>query len=64
MKKEDIVYSLNVEDVQEVARREHDRELSDEELDSVALKLGDYIRWYEAVDMAIAQTLPRQDTPE
>jgi len=63
MKRKDIVYSVNVQDVQDVARREYDRDLSDKQVESVAAKLGDYIDWYEAVDMAIAETVRRGDTP-
>lgn len=57
MEKTDILYSINVEDVQDVAQSEYDRGLDDHELESVAAKLGEYIDWYEAVDTAIAQTI-------
>ena len=63
MGKEKVVYSINEEDVQEVARCEHDRELSDKELQSVEAKLGDYIDWYQAVDMAIAETVRGAHSP-
>jgi len=57
MKGMNIVYSINVQDVQDVAQREFDRELNDKELESVAAKLGEYIDWYEAVNTAVAQTI-------
>lgn len=57
MKRTDILYSINVEDVQDVAQREFDRELDDKEMESVAAKLGEYIDWYEAVNTAVAQTI-------
>ncbi len=57
MKRRNIVYSINVQDVQEVAQREFDRELKDKEMESVAAKLGEYIDWYEAVNTAITQTI-------
>jgi len=57
MKRTDILYSINVQDVQEVTQREYDRELDDGEVKSVAAKLGEYIDWYEAVNTAVAQTI-------
>jgi len=57
MKRTDIIYSINVQDVQEVTQREYDRELDDGEVKSVAAKLGEYIDWYEAVNTAVAQTI-------
>jgi hypothetical protein len=57
MKKTDILYSINVQDVQDVAEREYDRELDDGEVESVAAKLGEYIDWYEAVNTVVAQTI-------
>lgn len=57
MKKTDILYSINVQDVQDVAQREFDRKLNDKEMKSVATKLGEYIDWYEAVNSAVAQTI-------
>jgi hypothetical protein len=57
MKRTDILYSINVQDVQEVTQREYDRELDEGEVKSVAAKLGEYIDWYEAVNTAVAQTI-------
>jgi len=57
-----IVYSINVQDVQDVAQREFDRELNDKEMESVAAKLGEYIDWYEAVNTAVAQTIRKGKT--
>ena len=57
MKGMNIVYSINVQDVQDVAQREFDRELNDKEMESVAAKLGEYIDWYEAVNTAVVQTI-------
>ena len=39
-----IIYSINIEDVQNVAK---------EELEIIEDKLGDYIDWYSAIDIAI-----------
>jgi hypothetical protein len=52
-----ILYSINVHDVQDVAQQDFDRKLNDEQIKSVADKLGAYIDWYEAVNNAIAQTI-------
>ena len=57
MKKNDILYSINVQDVQDVAQREFDRKLNDKEMKSVANRLGECIDWYEAVNAAVAQTI-------
>ncbi len=62
MKRTDILYSINVQDVQEVTQREYDRELDDGEVKSVAAKLGEYIDWYEAVNTAVAQTIRKGKT--
>ncbi len=62
MKRTDILYSINVQDVQDVAQSECDRELNDDEMESVAAKLGEYIDWYEAVNTAIAQTIQKGKT--
>lgn len=64
MKGMNIVYSINVQDVQDVAQREFDRELNDKEMESVAAKLGEYIDWYEAVNTAVAQTIRKGKTSQ
>ncbi len=48
-KRDRIVYSLNVEDLQTVAEQELERELSDEEIKIVENRLGDYIDWYGSI---------------
>jgi len=57
MKKTDILYSINVQDVQDVAQREFDRKLNDKEMESVTAKLGEYVDRYEAVNSAVAETI-------
>lgn len=51
--KERIVYSLNVEDLQHVAHEELGRELTEEEINYVEDKVGEYISWHEAISFAI-----------
>ena len=46
MDREKIIYSINIEDIQNVADQELVRELTENELKIVENKLGDYIDWY------------------
>lgn len=48
-----VFYSINIEDIQEVAREELERELKDREVELVTKRVGDYIDWYEAINLAI-----------
>lgn len=48
-----IIYSINIEDVQNVAEEELGRKLSKKELKIIEDKIGDYIDWYGAIDMVI-----------
>jgi len=48
-----IIYSINIEDVQNVAEEELGRKLSKKELEIIEDKIGDYIDWYGAIDFAI-----------
>ncbi len=57
MNRKTIVYSINVEDLQTVAKQELSRELSSGELALVADKVGDYIDWHGAVAAAIEDRL-------
>ena len=56
MKKEstrDVVYSINVSDIQDVADQVLDRRLNRRELPLVRESVGDYIDWFEAIENAI-----------
>jgi len=48
-----IIYSINTEDVQNVAEEELGRKLTKKELKIIEDKIGDYIDWYDAIDAAI-----------
>ncbi|MBI3353937.1 MAG: hypothetical protein HY034_03505 [Nitrospirae bacterium] len=48
-----IIYSINLEDVQNVAEEELGRKLTKKELQVIEDKIGDYIDWYSAIDRAI-----------
>ncbi len=50
---EKIIYSINIEDVQNVAEQELERKLTAKELRLIEDKVGDYINWYEAILNAI-----------
>ena len=52
---EKIIYSINIEDIQNVAEQELERLLTDKELRLVEEKVGDYINWYEAILNAITE---------
>lgn len=49
MRKDKIVYSINIGDIQQVAEDELHRKLNDDELKQVIDKMGDYITWYDAI---------------
>ncbi len=49
MRKDKIVYSLCIADIQEVAEDELCRKLTDDELKKVIDKMGDYISWYDSI---------------
>ncbi|OOP57323.1 MAG: hypothetical protein AYP45_03985 [Candidatus Brocadia carolinensis] len=55
MDPEKIMYSINSEDIQNVARQATDRTLTEEELKFVAEKLGDYVGRCEAIVQAIGE---------
>jgi predicted transcriptional regulator len=48
-----IIYSINIEDVQNVAAEELERKLTKKELEIIEDKIGNYIDWYSAIDIAI-----------
>jgi len=48
-----IIYSISIEDVQNVAEEELGRKLAKKELKMIEDEIGDYIDWYGAIDIAI-----------
>ena len=48
-----IAYSINIENIQNVAEQELERKLTAKELRLVEDKIGDCINWYEAILNAI-----------
>jgi hypothetical protein len=52
-----IIYSINVEDLQTAAEQELERELTDEEIEIVEERLGDYIDWYGAIALTLGEVI-------
>ena len=55
----EIFYSINIEDIQAVASEEIERELTDEEIDSLIQSdsISDRIPWHEAIAAAISELI-------
>jgi len=51
MRRNKIIYSLCIADLQDVAEDELNRKLTEDELKRVADKVGDYISWYDAISL-------------
>ncbi len=50
---EEIVYGINLDDIQKVSLQVLERPLTDAELALVKDSVGDYIDWFQAVENAI-----------
>ena len=58
MRKNKIVYSINIEDLQVVAKVAYGAQLSNEQLELLSQKIGDYFgNWFETVEFAIDDLL-------
>ena len=53
----EIVYSLNVEDIQTVATQEIERELTDDEIEKIKDLIAEKISWYDAIAAAIDEMI-------
>lgn len=51
--KDDIIYSLSIEDIQTVALEEIDRELTVNEIEKIKDLIAENINWYDAILDAI-----------
>lgn len=58
-----VVYSLNIDDIQNVAVEEFGRTLTADELEIIEDNLGDYIKWYDIIEMTINEHLEIQRLP-
>ncbi|HEY4688796.1 MAG TPA: hypothetical protein VIK33_05750 [Anaerolineae bacterium] len=54
---EEIIYSLNIEDIQTIAEENLERHLTEEELNLVIDNLPGYIDWGGAISSAIREVL-------
>jgi len=54
---DDIICQLSVENIQTVAEEELERKLTDEKIEKVIDKVGDYVHWYDAVNYAILDSV-------
>ena len=57
MNNEDIIYSLNINDIQTVAEEEIGRTLSKKEIDKIRDSIAEKISWYNAIADSINQYL-------
>ncbi|MCG2709157.1 MAG: hypothetical protein L6246_02395 [Thermodesulfovibrionales bacterium] len=55
-----VIYSLNIEDVQNVAEEELGRRASKKELKIIEDKVGDYIDWHEAISLSLNDAVSSQ----
>ena len=61
MKGEEIIYSLNVTDVQTVSKRLLKRSLTNKEVALVRDSVGDFIDWFHAIEYAISRYVPDEE---
>lgn len=54
-----IIYQLTVEDLQNVANDELNRDLTEEEIKLLEDKIGDYVDWYEIISSAISNHIQK-----
>lgn len=57
MKSKAIIYSLNLDDVQNVAHQELERSLSPDEIELVKNAVADKIKWYDVIAEAINENI-------
>ena len=56
-KKDRVIYSISVDDIQEVSDQILDRELTPDEVKLVEDRVGDYISWFDAIELAINELI-------
>ncbi len=62
--KNEVVYTLNVEDIQTVSIQEIDRELTDDEIEKIKDLIGEKINWYDAILESIFEKNNSSDTKQ
>jgi len=53
------IYQLTVEDLQNVANEVLERELTENEINLLEEKIGDYIDWYDIIHSAIIHNIKK-----
>jgi hypothetical protein len=61
---DEIVYSLNIEDIQTVANDVLNRDLIEDEIEKIKESLGKRIKWYEIIYESIVATIDFEDEEE
>lgn len=61
---ERIVYSLSVEDLQNVAQDVLERDLTEKEISLIEDSVGDYIDWFQAIENAINKHIDQDNEEE
>lgn len=61
MEKDEIIYYLTIEDLQNVANQEIERNLSLNEVENLKEKIAEKINWYEAICFAIIENIKSPD---
>jgi hypothetical protein len=56
-KAEEIIYAINVNDLQEVSTEVLERRLTKKEVASVSGSIGNYIDWFQAIEHAIYENI-------
>lgn len=57
MRNDKIIYAINIKDVQNVAGELYGRNLTNDELNKIIDKVGNYFDWYDAIENAIRDNL-------
>lgn len=55
MRRDKIIYSLCIGDIQDVAEDNLNRKLTEDELKKVVDRVGDYISWYDAIELTLSE---------
>lgn len=64
MEEDKIIYSINIEDVQNVAQQVMGRLLTSSEIEIVEDKIGEQIDWFEAIASVISEYIEQQNDEE
>ena len=64
MRRNKIIYPINIEDVQNVAWQELDREMTVDELKIVADKIGDQFDWYGSITAVLDEYITTPETAD